>query len=225
MRFWQQLQDLYQPLSVRERGLILAALLALLMLGGYTLMVEPAVKARRLHLAQMAELQRQAADQAQQLALLQSQLRVDPRAQVEKILEELDQQRQLLDEQLSAQTIDLVAPQDMARALRDALASAGGARLVELTTLPVEPLMVSSGEVEKASPDAQGPVPTLYRHPLRLTLSGGYFEARALVQAIEALPWRFYWRELDYSVVEYPRGTLAIELYTLSSSRDWLKGG
>ena len=35
--------------------------------------------------------------------------------------------------------------------------------------------------------------------------------------ALERLPWRFYWQDLNYSVDHYPNAEVILRVYTLSS--------
>ena len=42
------------------------------------------------------------------------------------------------------------------------------------------------------------------------------------LQALEALPWRFFWDSVDYQVIAYPQSTVRLKLHTLSLSEDWI---
>ena len=44
----------------------------------------------------------------------------------------------------------------------------------------------------------------------------------AYLRALEALPWRFYWKTFDLSTTQYPTNRVRIELSTLSMDRAWL---
>ena len=46
------------------------------------------------------------------------------------------------------------------------------------------------------------------------------FERRQ--QALEALPWRFFWDSVSYEVEDYPRSLVRLRLHTLSLSEDWI---
>jgi MSHA biogenesis protein MshJ len=42
------------------------------------------------------------------------------------------------------------------------------------------------------------------------------------LQALEKLPWRFFWDSVSYQVMEYPDSVVRLELHTLSLSEDWI---
>ncbi len=79
--------------------------------------------------------------------------------------------------------------------------------------MPVEPVRVKA--------DAEA-VPGLYRHVMRVELRGGYFAVRDYLNELEAAPWRFSWRSLNYHVGQFPDGVVVLEVETLSREKTWL---
>ena len=71
---------------------------------------------------------------------------------------------------------------------------------------------------------AVAPAVSLYRHGVRLTLEGGYFELIAYLQAVQASGWRLHWQQLDYQVDAggSGRASIRLELYTLSRQAGWV---
>ena len=72
-------------------------------------------------------------------------------------------------------------------------------------------------------PDGKGETRAgLHRHGFALEFSGGYLATLNYLQALERLPWRFFWDSVDYEVMQYPRSIVRLKLYTLSLSEDWI---
>ena len=63
-----------------------------------------------------------------------------------------------------------------------------------------------------------------YIHPVKLVLSGNYFDIEAYLSRLEALPVKYYWRNFHYEVKKYPIAELSIEVYTLGSSKGFIGG-
>lgn len=219
MSYWSRLQHYFQPLQLRERVLVTGAALVLVLFGGYALAVDPLLQTRAKAQAELASIQQQGQQFAQQLDELKAQLAKDPGAEMLRQIAQLEQEQQQLGDTLGKAAVDLIPPQLMATALADVLANTGGARLLGLTTLPAEVVsLTNNGDANSDS----GRLALLYRHPLKISLTGSFAQVRTLLGNIQALPWRFYWRSFDYSMKDYPRGELTLELFTLSTSRDWL---
>ncbi len=219
MNYWSRLQGFFQPLQLRERVLVTGALLVLVLFGGYALFVDPLLQTRAKALAELASIQHQSQQFGQQLDELKAQLAKDPSVDMLRQIAQLEQEQQQLGETLGKAAVDLISPELMATALADVLANTGGAQLLGLTTLPAE--VVSLTNNSDINSDG-GQLALLYRHPLKISLSGSFAQVRALLGNIQALPWRFYWRRFDFTMKDYPRGELTLELFTLSTSRDWL---
>lgn len=229
--YWQPAADWFSALRLRERYLITAAVLVALLMGGFSLVVEPAFKQRQMALAATADAGKQLAQLQQQVAELRQRLADDPTKRLQLQQQALQAERDELDMLLARATVDLIEPERMAAALQVALAHDSGAEMVSLTTLAPEPVtMAAVAEVQEplsadATAAAAEPQPTLYRHPLQLVVRASYPQMRTLLANLEGQPWRFYWRSLDYRVEQFPHGELTLELFTLSTSSDWLKGG
>jgi MSHA biogenesis protein MshJ len=53
-------------------------------------------------------------------------------------------------------------------------------------------------------------------------LEGQYFDLRDYLSQIENLSWTFFWQRFDYQLGEYPVGQLSIEIYSLSTTSDFV---
>lgn len=64
----------------------------------------------------------------------------------------------------------------------------------------------------------------LYRHGLRITMTGSFFDIQAYLNTIEQLPKKFYWEVFDYQMQEYPTAQVVMEIYTLSINKEFIRG-
>jgi len=114
-------------------------------------------------------------------------------------------------------TSDLVDPAQMRFVLEDLIARQKGLTVLSISNLPAESLF----EDEQQEQDGeQGP--QLYRHGVRLVLEGPFLEALAYLEAIEDLPWQFFWSRLEIAADDYPRNRIVLELNTLSLAEAWI---
>jgi MSHA biogenesis protein MshJ len=64
--------------------------------------------------------------------------------------------------------------------------------------------------------------PWLYRHGLFLKMEGNYLDVMEYIRQVEGLPRKIQWDSLNFKVNDFPAGTLTIEVFTLSISKEWL---
>ena len=94
------------------------------------------------------------------------------------------------------------------------------ANVVPAALPPASPPAGASGTAQAAVE----PAPVLYRHGMRVTFEGSYFEVRDYLRSIEGGDWRLFWERLDYQVGEAGpgRARITLELYTLSREAGWV---
>ena len=235
---WQQSLDQRSP---RERLMMGAVGLALALALGDALWLSPGLaahqRARAEHrLAQSTQAQLQL--DMQRLALQKAQRLQQQRADLATWRARAHQ----TDAALQAHERMLIGPEQMLGLLegllqQQARAGANGAgrppvRVRGMQSLPRTDLlgagMVAAGAA--AAPPASasaaalpgGPLPSLYRHGVELTLEGGFTDLLAYLNALEALPQRLLWGSLALQVQQHPTSVLTLRLYTLSRDRHWL---
>ena len=209
---WQAWTQQVAALSLRERVLVLLTGLILLGAAG----VYGWLDAADTRLTQ----DRQALIAAQRdLEILdlenqgkQARLARDPDSQVREQLGRVNESLGKLDAELKAQTVDLIPAHEMPAVLEALLSRSTNLHMLTLTSLKPEPLMAGEQSVN------------LFKHGIRLQLEGGYFDVYQYLKALEALPRHFYWQSFDYRVVEHPKAAVAMEIYTLSTSKEFIRG-
>ena len=142
----------------------------------------------------------------------QARLGRDPNAQVHQQLAGVEASLGRLDAELKAQTVDLIPAHEMPEVLEALLSRSTNLHMLALTSLAPEPLMAGEQGIN------------LFKHGIRLKLEGGYFDVYQYLKALEALPRHFYWKQFDYRVEAHPKAVVEMEIYTLSTSKEFIRG-
>ena len=129
-------------------------------------------------------------------------------------------------------TADLIGSAEMALVLGEVLAKAQDVKLLTVESLPVvalEPQSKTTTKSENNKAEQNSVEPTkkkvsIYRHSLRMTLSGEYFAIQSYLNSIETLPKKLYWQVFDYQLEEYPQAKVVMEFYTLSLNKEFIRG-
>lgn len=211
---WQRWQGLFAELSLRERVLILLTGLVLIALPSYYFMLEPSMLNQQQAERELAQTKISLTETQQLIELSELKLRQDPNQATALQLSRLQSQLSQLDSELAAQNAGLISVEQMAGVLERLLEKSAGLQLVAMESLaPQAVLSAAEQGTERLN---------FYRHGIRLKLSGGYFALLDYLQKVEALPQRFLWQLMDYQVLEYPTTEITIEIYTLSSNKDFI---
>jgi len=216
----QQLAERFDALSLRERALVsLAVLVVMYMLWDAVLMSPEHLRQTQL-VGEMYQLnERMAAVDAQLQTLTASLGDSEVRRQRQRIAD-LREALRGLGSQQAALTVAFIRPRQMAGVLRDMLGSDGKLTLMKLESLGAQPLFPPSEAEDAEAADYEQP--RIYKHGMRVSFEGDYFATLKYLQALESMPWRFYWDELDYRVTDYPRARVSITIHTLSLEEGWI---
>ncbi len=107
----------------------------------------------------------------------------------------------------------LIHPEKLAEVLETVLKQDSRLKLVSMQTLPPG-IMADQSTMERISAVMKD---GLYKHAVRLHLQGGYADTLQYLEALEDLPWHFYWENLEYIVTNYPTADIFLEVYTIST--------
>ena len=204
-------------LSIRERLLVLLAATFVLIALWEALLAAP-LKAREQQAnAQVSSL-------SQRLAALDETMNVAAAGLDSEMPEKLKRLENLrgrlnqADESFQIFTSDLVDPGQMRFVLEDLIARQGALRVRSIKSLEPELLFPP----EDASEESAREAPHLYRQGLALELEGAYLDCLNYLQALELLPWRIYWAQIELEAQAYPSNRIAIEVHTLSLQKEWI---
>jgi MSHA biogenesis protein MshJ len=203
----------FDRLSQRERLLVLGAVVALL-IGAWQLLLTGHMEARRRQLLEDLTTLETAMGLAAKTAAATTA--ADPANTAAGRISELQARLQSVDGQLLARSAGMVPPQRMAEVVRTVLSLQRGLVLVSLRNLPPTRL---PADAPGATP-ADGPRP--YVHTVELVVEGQYLDLLAYFEALEALPWRFYWQHLELTTTHYPTSRVRLELGTISLDSEWI---
>ncbi len=147
----------------------------------------------------------------------------DPNLERRKRKVELERQLAELDAGFNERTADLIPPSEMVRVLKELLGRDSGLQLVRLESVPASQLLAPDEELgsEGKVDLGKGPI-RLFRHGLILEMSGDYMSVLRYVQALEQLPWKFFWESMTYQVQQWPTGKITLKLLSLSSEEGWI---
>jgi MSHA biogenesis protein MshJ len=197
--------------SPRERLLLLAAVLAVIWFLSDRLWLTPQWQQEALLAEKIEKTQQASAGFQAQISRLEAALSRDPNAENKRRLEALQRQSQELDRQLRSERQTMIDPALMPQVLDEMLGDLP-LRLVSLKKLPPEIEIDSQTEG----------VPKVYRHGLRIELTGSYQDTLDYLRRLEGLPWRLAWEAMDIEMKRYPDASIVLTLYTLSFDEGWL---
>jgi MSHA biogenesis protein MshJ len=206
-----KLQERFQSLTLRERVIVVAALLAALWNGWDHFFYQSIVLKQNTLKQQLAGLNTQIASQQQTAALLENSGKIDPNSDNQNKLVELKSQYSRLQEQVMFGNKKFVPASLMAKALSDMLKQNRKLTLIKLDSLPTTTLLAAKQQHHP-----------IYKHGLAITFAGNYTDTVNYLRALEALPWAIVWDKIDYQVKDYPMAEITIHVVTLSFEEGWL---
>ncbi|BCK02134.1 type 4a pilus biogenesis protein PilO [Vibrio cholerae] len=212
---WQNFESRFSALSQREKVLITlcgSVLIVMMLLLG---LIEPALKQGQARQLQMQTLTSSNQQLQGEIMALQAQLAKNPDQELDVELSQLTLQSQEISELLAAKMTSMVAASEMPNLLESVLKQGQQLKLVSLESLPAEPIVRAKESVSESE---------YYIHPVRMELTGSYFAIRDYLQALEALPVKYYWRHFHYRVESYPQARVILEVYTLGSREEFIGG-
>jgi len=210
---WHTLLARINRASLRERGLLFAAgLLVLIALWQFALMGP--IEARRVRLAaELAESQDGLKNSANPGARGAADVYAGLRSRELTLMSAIAS----ADQELADTRRGMIPPKQMVKVLTDVLARHGRLQVVLLHNLPVETPLAEGKDGDGPAADASGP----YIHPIELVLRGSYLDVLAYLRELEATQQGFQWRRFDFATGE--RGAIyRLQFTTLSMDSNWL---
>ncbi|WNC72894.1 hypothetical protein RGQ13_02650 [Thalassotalea psychrophila] len=219
---WFVFSEKFSKLSVREQYIILLAGVVVFFLLFNAFAFESAQSKSKRTSNSIAQLKSQNSKVTLESAKAQVKLANDPNKELDKKIAQYRSKLDDIDNELLSLTDELISPSKMRKALQDMLKLSPGVKLISFSAMAPEPLIKDELSTEKALPESSSKTIDLYRHTIRISLQGNYFQLRDYLKNVEQLSWSFYWHEFDYIVDEYPSATLNIEMYSLSTRKEFI---
>jgi MSHA biogenesis protein MshJ len=223
MRFLSDWMDRFDQRSLRERVMVLLAVLGLMTVLWDSMLMRPLDRQRRQRQQQVESLRVEVAGLDKSVQMLAAKRATDPGTSNRGAVEKLQGEIATLDGQLAGATAGLIAPREMAQVLGQVLSRTSELTLLSLHTLPPESVIapVVSEPGVAASAAKAGSI-QIYKHGVEIEIAGSYLQILHFLESLEALPWRFFWDHIDYTVTQHPQGKVKLTLYTLGLQEGWI---
>mgnify|MGYP000241009958 CR=1 FL=1 len=231
---WQEYSESYLKLTIREQYLIfLTGLVAVFFIIFY-LFIDTQLADNKKSAQQIKRLQSSNRTLKISTTEIQAALLRDPNEDVRKKIAQHEAKLAKVDAKLLMLTSDLISPVQMRYALLDLLKFEKGVSLLSFELLGAQPLLTNE---PSKSPSTKGEVSiskgtdgnaksasgiNLYRHGIKIKLSGSYFDLRDYLSQLEKLSWKFFWQEFNFKLTEYPQSELEIEMYSLGTKKEFI---
>lgn len=227
---WQQLSDKYAGISKREQILIMITGIVVIVMMFYSLSIDNNFTNGTKLTQQTRALTASTKMLQPTVVELEQALKLDPNDALKQQIMRYESELGKIDGELLTLTSDLINPVQMRKALVSLLALERGVSLVSFELIGVEPVLQPNEQqvgseqqtVSTKAEDQQTAPLSLYKHGIRVKLSGSYFQLRNYLQQLEAMSWKFFWQGFDYKVAEYPKSELVIEIYSLSTKQEFI---
>lgn len=212
------LADRYNQRPVRERALMLATALVVLVVVGWELAVVPVQQEHQRLQNRLQALSADADGLLAQRQTLERQLATDPSLSLRNQLSARQQRLDALNRQISDTTSELIAPRAMVSLLQTMLAAQDELALQGLELQKPTPVYAPSATTD----GEQEAEPLLYAHEVELRIRGSYLQVLNYLERLEAMDDRLGWVRLHYDAGDWPAGEATIRVRTLSLEQAWL---
>jgi MSHA biogenesis protein MshJ len=228
----------FDRMSIRERGLIAFATLAVMIMAWTVVSYDP-IRAREGALG--GEIESLDQSMAANTQTVNDVVTGDPASLALQKETKLRKELAEINAKLASKSGGLIEPERMVKVIQDVLARQRGVTLISLHNKPVTMLTppkpasiaidahaaaidspIATPESEQAAAEQAANANGPYVHPVELVIEGQYLDILAYLHALETLEWRFYWKLLELETTRYPTNRVRIELNTLSMDKNWI---
>jgi len=237
---WQDYSDSYLKLSTREQYLIFLPGLVIATFMIFYLFIDSQLIENKKSAQQMMRLQSSNQSLSLSTTEMQAALQSDPNEDTRNKIAKYEAKLAKIDAKLLTLTSDLISPVQMRYALLDLLKLGKGVSLLSFELLGAQPLLADESaksaatdkDLTSASSSSKEKIKdqheegrsglNLYRHGIKIKLSGSYFDLRDYLVQLEKLSWKFFWQDFNFKVTEYPKSELEIEMYSLGTKKEFV---
>jgi MSHA biogenesis protein MshJ len=231
-QLWNRYAERIDGLSLRERVLVFATAMALLLALLYTLLLDPQIAAQKRLASTVTQKQSEIKSLEAQITAIATSRAADPDRPLRERLTEVRKQLAEVETQIAAEERKFTAPEEMKSVIEEMLARNRAVQLVAMKTLPASTLAEARAQAGRAEAPKPAPKPQpeaatpgerlIYRHGMEVTVAGGYLDLLRYLRDLEHLRTQLYWSSLEIDATRYPRHTMKIVVYTLSLDPAWL---
>ncbi len=222
----------FNTLEKRERLIIAMTCTVLVIVIFFVVVIEPLMKKSSGLDAQIQQNGRMMDIKQTEIDAFTRALSVDPSELVRAEVAELEKTDKQVTSILQKRSVNLMDPVQMGQVLETVLSDKPGIELQRLSSLPVQPLRLSSGaepgsevnEKDKTVSSSSVLNAPVYSHGFEVELRGGYADIYDYLRHLEELSSSFFWDSLEYKVSKYPDSEVILRVHTLSAVEGWIGG-
>jgi MSHA biogenesis protein MshJ len=233
----EQFFNKIDTLTLRERVLLLVALLVVIFTAWDQLLMIPLQEERRQILSQIENTTTNLDKLNTQIQVMSQTLQQNQEEEQRARLARLSTDIEQLDRQIAELAGQLIPAEEMAKILEQMLTHDGQLSLTHVENLPPVPLLSEAEQQSEQTVKAQGEskdsanatptpppasAPAIYRHSVVIKFEGGFMETLDYIKQLEDLPQLFFWDRIEYSVDEFPKAKISITVSTLSFQEGWI---
>lgn len=201
--------DRIDSMELRERILLLAAVIVVMFLLVDTLILQPLLTQQQITRQHIEDLDVKLNGLRQHALLLNYKSNNDPAISHRQSRGRLTSELSDLDDRIIGQLDALVEPEQATQILEQILHKHHGLKLASLNT-SIEPL----ADLSKEQPSD---IPGLIRYQFDMVIQGGYQDVLSYLKRLEAMPWKFFWQQIDFKSTQYPYAETRLRLYILGT--------
>jgi MSHA biogenesis protein MshJ len=151
-------------------------------------------------------------------------IKQDTDVDTHKTIAQLNSQLTEIDNKLSLLNNELISPNQMRTALIKLLALEPGVSLLSFEIIAAQPLLKSDTVLKVSGKQLTTDAASvnLYKHVMKIKLSGQYFQLRNYLAQLEQLSWTFFWQDFHLQVTEYPLNEVDITIYSLGADKEFV---
>jgi MSHA biogenesis protein MshJ len=226
---WQVYCEKYVSITPREQYMVLLTGLIAIIFIIYSFFIDDNGAKMATFEQQIMQLSSSNRAAKTSIDLMEEGLSQDPNLALNRQILQYKERVKNVDVNLLKLTSDLIDPVQMRYALIKLLQTQKDVSLQSFQVIAAQPITIASStnvvktegdKVTKNEANQQDLI--LYRHAIKIKLSGSYFQLRDYLTQLEALSWKFFWQEFNYQLKEYPVSELEIEMYSLSTKREFI---
>lgn len=235
---WEQLTNKIDALTLRERGIMLVVISGAIIFLFNSLLLDPQYAKQKILSDKIKQEQAQIAALRMEITQRAANINADPDAEIKKRIAGAEQQLIQIDAGLQELQKNLVRPEKMTGLLENILKRNHKLQLLSLKNLPVinvieekeDTTSLASKVVAAINPTTstsaivseQNLHNAIYKHEVEIVLQGSYLDMLNYMRELESLPEQIYWNKGKLTVIEYPKASLTLHLFTLSLEKKWL---
>lgn len=228
---WHKVNEKFTKLSPREMWLIILTGFVLCIMLPFMLLIDSSQKKSEQVKRKNLTLMNHINDLNIKINTLSSAVGKNVNIKLKADIKQYEKRLTNVDKDLALLSDNLINPNAMRSALLSVLTLDKHVSLTSFEVLPVIDIFSDHQTVDTPLTNNNSELNTdnnidsflgLYQHTIRVTLNGEYFQLRDYLKRLENSPWLFYWQQFNYRLVEHPLSELRIEIYTLSTEKEFV---